>query len=276
MTGVRSRALPAAALGLALGLAVGAALGARLAPAARAPEAAAPSPAAPAPETAGSDDARVRELEAEVVWWRSAYEEVARSQESGPQAPPDTLEPETAADAAAAAQPPAPAPAFDLPSLETRGYTAEEASRLRARWEAHELELLYLRDRARREGWLRRPRFYGESRRLQEAMRGELGDRDYDAMLYGAGQNNRVVVAGVLGDSAAERAGFQTGDEIISYDGRRIFDAQELLRATSQGRAGQDTELRFRRDGEELRVMLPRGPIGVRLQPTRLPPDGFL
>jgi hypothetical protein len=31
-----------------------------------------------------------------------------------------------------------------------------------------------------------------------------------------------------------------------------------------------------RRGGEELRFQLPRGPIGIRLQPARLPPEGFL
>ncbi len=95
-------------------------------------------------------------------------------------------------------------------------------------------------------------------------------------MLYGSGQNNRVQVAGVLRGSAAERAGLRDGDVVISYDGRRIFEGQALLGATVQGDQGAQTELVVRREGGDVRVVLPRGPIGLRLLPARVPPDGFL
>ena len=85
-----------------------------------------------------------------------------------------------------------------------------------------------------------------------------------------------AVYGGVLADSAAERAGLRAGDELISYDGRRIFEAQTVVRATAEGEAGGTTELRVRRGDEELRFLLPRGPIGIRLQPARRPPEGFL
>src|SRR5262249_33982593 len=101
-----------------------------------------------------------------------------------------------------------------------------------------------------------------------------LGDRDFDAMLYGAGRNNRVKVAGVLAQSVAARAGLQDGDEVVSYDGNRIFEARSLMHATIEGKADEQTEMVVRRDGKEQRLVGPRGPIGIRLQATRMPPEG--
>jgi membrane-associated protease RseP (regulator of RpoE activity) len=269
MAGARTPLL-AASLGAALGLLVGAAVGLRLAPDGSDARALTPT----GKSTATERDARVAALEAEVARWRGAYEELARK-EGAPNAPP---EPEPSA-----APPPAPGPAappdgrpFDTQALQERGYTEEEANRLRERYEAYELALLYLNDRAGREGWRGQPRFQAESRQLADALHAELGDRDYDAILYGAGRSNRVQVAGVLAGSAGERAGLHDGDEIVSYDGHRIFEGQALVQATGIGEAGAQTEMVVRRDGQELRVVLPRGPIGIRLQPARVPPEGFL
>lgn len=255
--------LLAASLGVALGLVVGAAVGVRLAPESSAPSA--PAPTGNEPATA---DARIAALEAEVARWRSAYEELAKEPEA-----------DTTAEQAPVAAAPAPATSaqpLDADALQERGYTEDEVRRLQERYEAYELAQLYLNDRARREGWRSTPRFVLEQRQLTEALRADLGERDFDAVLYGSGQNNRVQVAGVLHGSAAERAGLRDGDVVISYDGRRIFEGQALLGATVQGDQGAQTELVVRREGGDVRVVLPRGPIGIRLLPARVPPDGFL
>ena len=269
MAGARTPLL-AASLGAALGLLVGAAIGLRLAPDASEERALARTGNTPASER----DARIAALEAEVARWRGAYEDLAKNR--GPSAP---AEPEPSA----ATPPPGPPPAaqpdgrpFDTQALQERGYTEEEANRLRERYEAYELALLYLNDRAGREGWRQQPRFQSESRQLADALHAELGDRDYDAILYGAGRSNRVQIAGVLAGSAGERAGLRDGDEVVSYDGHRIFEGQALVQATGTGEAGAQTEMVVRREGQELRVVLPRGPIGIRLQPARVEPEGFL
>jgi hypothetical protein len=268
MAGARTPLL-AASLGAALGLLVGAAVGLRLAPDASDARALAPT----GKPSASERDARIAELEAEVARWRDAYEELARS-DPRPDAP---------VDAPPAAAPPSGAPAaqpdgrpFDTQALQERGYTEEEARRLQERYEAYELALLYLNDRARREGWRQQPRFQSESRQLSDALHAELGDRDYDAVLYGAGRSNRVQVAGVLAGSVGERVGLRDGDEIVSYDGHRIFEGQALVQATGEGEAGSQTEMVVRREGQDLRIVIPRGPIGIRLQPARVPPEGFL
>ena len=279
MTEARTAAWIAALLGLALGGAIGATLGLRCGRSEPERPAANAGPQAAERDAPAPDASRLRELEAEAVWWREAYEALARSLEQPePNVPGDG---EPAAPGAGTAvvpfvDPASAAAGFDSAALLERGYTEPEIQRLRERFEAFELEMLYLGDRARREGWRQRPRFQLEAERLRGALRAELGDRDFDAALYASGRNNRVVVAGVLKDSAAERAGLRAGDELISYDGRRIFEAQTVVRATAEGDAGGTTELRVRRGDEELRFLLPRGPIGIRLQPARRPPEGFL
>jgi len=268
MAGARTPLL-AASLGAALGLLVGAAVGLRLAPDGSEERALAPTGNTPAAER----DARVAALEAEVAHWRDAYEQLTRK-DQGPSAPAEPPSAASPSPAAPAAQP--DGGPFDTQALQDRGYTEEEANRLRERYDAYQLALLYLNDRAGREGWRQQPRFQTESRQLSDDLHAELGDRDYDAILYAAGRSNRVQVAGVLAGSVAERAGLREGDEIVSYDGHRIFEGQALVDATGGGEAGAETEMVVRRDGGDLRIVLPRGPIGIRLQPARVLPEGFL
>ena len=266
-----ARTLFSASLGAALGLLVGAAVGLRLAPDASDERALASTGKTPAAER----DARVAALEAEVARWRDAYEELARK-DRGPSA---SAEPAPNTATATPGPPPAAEPdgrPFDTQALQERGYTEEEANRLRDRYDAYQLAQLYLNDRSGREGWRGQPRFQAESRRLADALQAELGDRDYDAILYGAGRSNRVQIAGVLAGSAGEHAGLREGDEIVSYDGHRIFEGQALVQAAGSGDAGAQTEMVVRRGDQELRIMLPRGPIGIRLQPARAPAEGFL
>ena len=132
--------------------------------------------------------------------------------------------------------------------------------------------MLYLRDRAQREGWRAEPRFTLEQRAARaSALQADLGDRDYDAVLYGAGRSNRVAGRPACSHGLGRRArrAAQTGDEVVSYDGQPHLRArQDRWRATVEGDAGRAApSMVVRRDGEELRIVLPRGPIGVRLQP---------
>ena len=178
---------------------------------------------------------------------------------------------EEAADVAAR---PDDAQAFDDAALAILAFSEAEIRRLRERHEALELERLYLRNQARREGWLHRPRYQRELAALRQETIDDLGERDYDAMLYAAGRNNRVIVTRRFANSAAEAAGIRAGDALLSYDGLRIFDASTIVQATAAGQPGASTELRIERGGEEIRLFVPRGPLGVHLRQGRRPPDG--
>lgn len=67
----------------------------------------------------------------------------------------------------------------------------------------------------------------------------------------------------VLASSPAERAGLQRGDEIFSYDGQRVFSVHDLNALTLAAASGDPVVVDVRRDGENIRVVLPRGPVGI-------------
>lgn len=254
-----------AALAAALGAAAGFALGSgRDGGAPPAPAEAAPQVSAPSSESGG--DAERARLEAEnrrlrgvVEALEAQVEMLARAEAEAPSDGEEAQEPEDDT-------------GFDAAALEAAGWLPADVERLRKRFEAYELDRLYLRNQAAREGWRGTARFMREMRGLRAELRAELGDEDFDAALYGAGRNNRVAVQGLLDDSAAQAAGLRPGDEILRYAGERIFDAFALVRLTARGEAGKPVELRVIRDGEELRFFLPRGPLGVRLAPASRPP----
>jgi len=171
------------------------------------------------------------------------------------------------------AEDPAEVQTFDEAWLRERGHMESEIARLRERWDALELERLYLADRARREGWHGSPRFRDQILQLREQLREEVGDDEYDTLLYAAGRENRVVVTDVLDGSAAAAVGIEREDVIRSYAGRPIYEMGDLIRTTGAGQPGRSTEVRVTRNGEELRFFVPRGPLGVRVRRDRRAPD---
>ena len=102
--------------------------------------------------------------------------------------------------------------------------------------------------------------------------RDALGDESFDAMLYAAGERNRVFLSQLLEDSPGMSAGLMPGDELISYDGQRIFRPFEIKQLTSQGDRGEWVEVRVQREGELRRFFVLRGPIGAQLDFRSRPP----
>jgi hypothetical protein len=161
---------------------------------------------------------------------------------------------------------------FDEPALVASGVDERHAAWLHERFEALQMDELYLRDQAVREGWLRRPRYARQLRRLQAEAREEIGDEDYDRMLFAAGRNNRVLLEDVLSDSPAAAAGIQGGDVLLRYDGRAVFDIRDLVSSTASGEPGSTVSVDVLRGGEELRFYVERGPLGAKIRPERRPP----
>jgi hypothetical protein len=187
----------------------------------------------------------------------------------------DRAETEPSRSAPAGAQTPSRPGAFDPARLDRAGFSAAEVERFRERAAAIELDRLYLRDQAQREGWIGSPRFAEESERLEYAhadLRAESDEGLYDWMLFAEGRPNRIAVTEVLAGSAADSAGLLPGDLIVGYDDRAVFSAGELASATHAGEAGAPVAVELQRGDEALRVFLPRGPLGVKLQPRSLEP----
>jgi hypothetical protein len=127
---------------------------------------------------------------------------------------------------------------------------------------------IYLRDQATREGWLDTPRFseeMAEIARQRVSMRDEIGDDAYDRYLAALGHPNRVRVDEVFVDSPAFQAGLQAGDVVLRYGEARIFVPSDLVGETHDGTAGETVRLEILRGGERLEVVVPRGPLGVRV-----------
>lgn len=158
---------------------------------------------------------------------------------------------------------------FDSAALLEHGFDALDADRIRERFEASELDELYLRDRATREGWINSARFRDQRRELRAQLIEDLGEDDYDWMLYAAGRYNRVRVDGLLRDSPAADAGLQIGDVILRYAGTRILDQRQLSRETTRGQAGETVAIDALRNDEVVRLYAPRGPLGIRTGAAR-------
>ena len=157
------------------------------------------------------------------------------------------------------------------------GLRPADIDALRERFEEIEMERLYLRDEATREGWLHTHRYRRAARELDASfggLRDEFGDEAYDWLLYASGRANRVMVGGVLESSPAAQAGLESGDLVFSYDGVRIFSAGELQVATSEGAAGRRVVLVLDRGAERVWIYTVRGPLGVRLGTLRVKPVG--
>jgi len=163
---------------------------------------------------------------------------------------------------------------FDAQALVDAGIDALQAESLRRFYEELELERLTLRDRARREDWrdgeLRMALQTLDNREL--ALREQLGDAAYDAYLYAAGRPNRLVVTSVLESAQAGQAGIVSGDRIISYDNRRIYNWRDLREAMAGGSLTDTVEIEVERDGDNLQFYLARGPLGVRTDSQSLAP----
>lgn len=94
-------------------------------------------------------------------------------------------------------------------------------------------------------------------------LRAELGDADFERYLEAIGRPTAVDVIEVLGRSAAEQAGMQSGDRIVSYDGHRVFDVRELIQIPLEGEPGAPVIVDIVRDGQPMQLVLPRGPLGI-------------
>jgi hypothetical protein len=164
---------------------------------------------------------------------------------------------------------------YNLDSLIRGGIEPSLAEDIVRRKNSIELKRLALQDLATRDNFLNTQRYYDELARINKqdiALREELGDERYDEYLYTSKQNNRIRIASVMLGSAAEQAGIQKGDIVLSYNDNRMFTWQELKDATSEGQLGEYVTLSIYRNGQVYSFSVPRGPLGTQLGAARLEP----
>ena len=98
---------------------------------------------------------------------------------------------------------------------------------------------------------------------VSRLMREELGDADYEKYLAGQGRPTSVSVREVLTNSPARAAGLLPGDEILAYNGTRIFEMGELSSMTQASKPGSTVVLEVERDGQRLQFYVEGGPLGI-------------
>jgi hypothetical protein len=94
-------------------------------------------------------------------------------------------------------------------------------------------------------------------------LREELGDADFERYLVANDRSTTISVSSVIESSPAQSAGLQAGDEIVRYDGERVFSMSDITRQTLTGTAGQNVIVDIMRDGTPMQIVLPRGPVGI-------------
>ena len=155
------------------------------------------------------------------------------------------------------------------------GVSGAVAEDIVQRMSQYEFQMLELHDRAKREGYAGTARFVRERRELMASspsIQKTIGHENYDRYLYLTSQNNRVVVNQVMTNSPAEQLGVLKGDVILSYAEQKILSWRELRELTSQGVADEYVNLTVLRNEQLINILVPRGPLGVKLTTTRLDP----
>jgi len=100
-------------------------------------------------------------------------------------------------------------------------------------------------------------------------LRAEIGDTEYEQYLEADGRSTSVAVGTVLESSPGQRAGLQSGDQIVGYGGQRVFSYGELSEQTMTAEPGRSVVVDIVRDGVPMQVVVDAGPIGISNRSTR-------
>ena len=96
-----------------------------------------------------------------------------------------------------------------------------------------------------------------------QQLRSTLGDQDYEKYLEATNQSTSVGIRNVLESSPAQLAGLQSGDDIVSYNGERVFNVNDLNRLSSSTEISGNVVVEVLRDGVPTTVSMPVGPLGI-------------
>lgn len=148
-----------------------------------------------------------------------------------------------------------------LGSLVNAGFSEDEARRILRQESEAEFSAMQEAWKAHRQGEAVDP--MQSMLASQDLLRAELGDAEYERYLAAIGQPTSVQVTRVLDGSPASRIGLEPGDQIVSYDGTRVFDVADLRRLTFDGQPGEDVVIEIDRDDVRMQLSVPRGPVGI-------------
>lgn len=166
--------------------------------------------------------------------------------------------------------PTTPEPSESISEVLSRsGLSSETNDHLKNFIGAHRMELVELRDKAGREGWIDTPVYLEMRDSLADPdkeIREIFGDAVYERYLYAMGVPNRLMVNDVYTNTQASDIEIQPGDIILRYDSEPIFIMSDLNQATVAGNKGEAINMDFIRNGQNMSVVVQRGPIGINLE----------
>ncbi len=142
--------------------------------------------------------------------------------------------------------------------LVTHGFSPQRAEWIMRRTQELRMESIQAEHDAAREG---KP--LASAGATDRTLRNELGDTEYEQYLRAMNRPTSVPVLEVLASSPGESAGLKPGDEVVAYGGERVFDMRDLNALTLEGTAGQSVVVEVRRDGQQIQLVMPRGPLGI-------------
>lgn len=141
------------------------------------------------------------------------------------------------------------------------GFLPSQASAIARREAELQMEAIQARYDAERSG---DPMDFWRSRdSMNDTLRSELGDADFERYLVANDRSISVTVSNVIDSSPAQSAGLQAGDEIVRYDGERVFSMTDLMHQATNGAPGENVVVDITRDGTPMQIVLPRGPVGI-------------
>lgn len=141
------------------------------------------------------------------------------------------------------------------------GFTEARANQILQIEDQVRMDLLQAEYAAQRDGTDINP--WNQASNYQATLRDQLGDAEFEKYLRANGNQAAVTVREVISSSPANRAGLRPGDQIVSYDGNRVFNMAELKSSAFDGAPGEDVIVDIERDGQRMQLVLPRGPIGI-------------
>ena len=146
-------------------------------------------------------------------------------------------------------------------ALVEAGFTPDRAAWIVQREDELRLAAMQARFDAQRSG---DPQAMAEAGALAaNGMRNELGDLEYEQYLEGYGRPTTVGVGAVIESSPGQLAGLQSGDQIVRYDGERVFSYSDINAQQLQGEPGESIVIDILRNGTPMQIVMPRGPIGI-------------
>ena len=104
-------------------------------------------------------------------------------------------------------------------------------------------------------------RFFGMESNSE--IRAGLGDADYERYLAATGRSTSAGIGSVIPNSPAQDAGLKPGDEIVRYDGERVFSMMDVAGRIMQNPSEGNVVVDIERGGFPMQLVIPRGPLGV-------------